>query len=81
MGGHEAIVVRSSASMTPELIGIITVGVALAGLILATVTPMRSDINQMKRDISGLCERMARIEGLFEGFTGRQPEPGSTRGP
>ena len=67
--------------MAPELIGIITVGVALAGPILATVTPMRSDINQMKRDICGLRERMACIEGLFEGFTGRQPEAGSNRGP
>ncbi len=53
--------------MSPELIGIITVGVMLAGLNLATVAPLR-------RDIGDLRERMARLEGLFEGFTGRQPD-------
>ena len=28
----------------------------------------------LHRNIASLRERMARIEGLFEGFTGRQPE-------
>ena len=56
--------------MTPELIGIITVGVALAGLILGFVGPA---LRELRRDVGDLCERMARLEGLFEGFTGRQP--------
>ena len=53
--------------MSPELIGVISVGVMLAGLILATVAPLR-------RDIGDLRGRVARLEGLFEGFIGRQPD-------
>lgn len=59
--------------MTPELIGILTVGVGLAGLILATTVPA---FRELRRDVGDLRERMARLEGLFEGFTGRQPEGG-----
>lgn len=57
--------------MTPELIGIITVGLALAGLILGGVRP---ELRSLRQEVNGLRERMARLEGLFEGFTGRQPE-------
>ncbi|MCY4213544.1 MAG: hypothetical protein OXF68_07965 [Gammaproteobacteria bacterium] len=49
------------------MLTIIGTGVALAVLI---VPGQRS----MQRDIADLRERMARLEGLFEGFTGRQPE-------
>ena len=53
--------------MTPELIAIIGTGIALAVVI---VPGQRT----MQRDIAELRERMARIEGLFEGFTGRRQE-------
>ena len=43
---------------------ILGTGVALAGLIVP-------GLNAMRRDIGDLRERMARLEGLFEGFTGR----------
>lgn len=43
---------------------ILGTGIALAGLILPSP-------NAMRRDIGDLRERMARLEGLFEGFTGR----------
>ena len=49
--------------MTPELIGTIAVGVAILGFLWG-----------LHRDIADLRERMARLEGLFEGFTRRQPE-------
>ena len=52
------------------MLTIIGTGVALAVLI---VPGQRS----MQRDIADLRERMARLEGLFEGFTGRQPERAS----
>lgn len=58
--------------MTPELIGIIALGVAM----LAFLWNIQRDIAGIHRDMAGLRERMARIEGLFEGFTGRQPESG-----
>lgn len=61
--------------MTPELIGILGVGVALATLIFAATVPA---LRELRRDVGDLRERMARLEGLFEGFTGRQP-PGETQ--
>ena len=57
--------------MTPELIGTIAVGVAHAGLLLGYMGPA---IKELRRDVGDLRERMARIEGLFEGFIGRQPQ-------
>ena len=41
-----------------------TVGIGLATLILPA-------LREMRRDIANLRERMARLEGLFEGFTRR----------
>ncbi|MCY4487589.1 MAG: hypothetical protein OXF11_10810 [Deltaproteobacteria bacterium] len=46
------------------LVAVFGTGIALAGLILP-------DLRSMKRDIADLRERMARLEGLFEGFTRR----------
>ena len=57
--------------MTPELIGIIVVGVSLAGLILGQVGPA---LRELKRDMGDLRERMARLECLFEGFIRRRPD-------
>ena len=45
-------------------VAIFGTGIALAGLILP-------DLRSMKRDIADLRERMAHLEGLFEGFTRR----------
>ena len=55
--------------MTPEVVSVIAVGVALAGMNLYLARGM----NELRRDIADLRERMARLEGLFEGFTGRKP--------
>lgn len=52
------------ASATYIIVAIFGTGIALAGLILP-------DLRSMKRDIADLRERMARLEGLFEGFTRR----------
>ena len=71
--------------MSPELIAILAVGVALGGAILATMRGLRSDmidlrsevrdvrseVRDVRSDVGDLRERMARLEGLFEGFTGR----------
>ena len=59
--------------MGQELIAIIGVGVALAGLM---IQGQRS----MARDIADLRERMARLEGLFEGFTRSNPQPYTSGG-
>ena len=47
--------------MTPELIGIITVGVMI---VAQNCTAQR----EFRRDIIDLRERMARLEGLLEGL-------------
>ena len=77
--------------MTPDtftiVIAVVTVGAALAGLVIrlrvAThrdVDAVRRDVADVRRDAGGirkefadLRERMARLGGLFEGFTRREP--------
>ena len=54
--------------MTPELIAIVTVGVALAGVILTSARGVRQDINELRGEIGTLRERMAHLEGLMEGL-------------
>ena len=72
--------------MTPEMVAIIGVGIALAGIILYSsrdtsraladireeVADLRKEIADVRKDMAELRERMARLEGLFEGFTRRK---------
>ena len=51
---------------------IIAVGVALAGMILYLARGQSELRRDVTRDIAELRERMARLEGLFEGFTERK---------
>ena len=50
--------------MSPELIGTLSVGAALAGILGSMLTALR-------RDVNGLTERVARIEGVIEGVLER----------
>ena len=59
--------------MSPELIAIIIATAALAGLILASTARLGTRIDRVDRDVADLRGRMARLEGLFEGFTRREP--------
>ena len=65
--------------MSGEMIAIMAVGVALAGVILTslkgTETRLREDISQLRGDMKQLSERVARVEhsqakleGLLEGL-------------
>ena len=61
--------------MSVELIGIVTVGVALAGVILTSSRGLRQDMRRLDERISGLesqigelRERMEHLEGLLEGL-------------
>ena len=65
--------------MTPEIIAIVTVGVALAGVILASIRWVRQDMARLESRLDGkiealstqlgeLRERMAHLEGLLEGL-------------
>lgn len=46
------------------IVAVLGTGVTLAMLIVPGQ-------REMRRDIAELCERMARLEGLFQGFTKR----------
>ena len=61
--------------MSPEFIAIIGTAIALAAVILPGQYATRRDIAGLHRDIGDLRERMARLEGLFEGFTRRESPP------
>ena len=68
--------------MSPEIIAIVSVGVALAGLILngqrairaeqaaqrQEIATLREDLAAMREEIAALRERMAHLEGLLEGL-------------
>ena len=66
-------------TVTPELIGILTVGVAVIGLLLASRRDARADIQalraevradlaDLRKDVQALTERVSRIEGVIEGL-------------
>ncbi len=67
-------------AITPELISILGVAVALFLQLLrmqqATMQAGGELRKDTARDIAELRERMARLEGLFEGFTQKSP-PGA----
>ena len=61
--------------MSGEIIAVVAVGVALAGVILTSNRGLRQDIRRLDERISGLearigelRERMAHLEGLLEGL-------------
>ena len=56
------------------IITVISVGIALAGLITGLHSSLRTDIRAIQSDVADLRERMARLEGLMEGYTRRRPE-------
>lgn len=66
--------------MTQETIAIIGTNVALAGLILHSgrntnraLAVLRKEMAGLRIEMTKLRECMARLEGSFEGFTGRKP--------
>ncbi len=53
------------------IITIIGTGAVVAGLIMPRLSTMDKHIAELNGRIAELTERVARLEGLFEGFTGR----------
>lgn len=61
--------------MSGELIAILSVGAAIAGVVLASFKSLRSEMakqreetSALREDIRSLSERMARLEGELEGW-------------
>ena len=52
----------------PEIVWILAVGIALAGLTLTGMRSVRIELHDARADVGHLRERIARLEGLFEGF-------------
>ena len=63
--------------MTPEIYTVVGSAIALAGLILNGQHNINIRLGRLEHDVADLRERMARLEGLFEGFTRRTPEGAS----
>ena len=64
------------------IIAIVSVGIGLGGLILngqrstsREIAGIRSELVAVREDIADLRERMARLEGLFEGHLSREATP------
>ena len=53
--------------MSAELIGILSVGVALGGLVLALWSRTDKRLDTLETELRRQGERVARIEGLIEG--------------
>ena len=47
--------------------------VAIAGTGIGLWRVLEGSLREIRQDVGDLRERMARVEGLFEGYTGRQP--------
>ena len=58
--------------ISAELIAIGILGVSLVSLGWKVTGDLRQDIHYVREDVADLRERMARLEGLFEGFTRRE---------
>lgn len=63
-------------TISPELIAIAILGVSLVSLGWKVSSDIRRELKQeihyVREDVADLSERMARLEGLFEGFTRRE---------
>ena len=79
--------------MSSELIGILTVGVAIAALQIVSIKGLREDIKGLREDmdkrfvaldhrVGALEQRLARLEGMIDGLFNRRPqvEPASAGG-
>ena len=79
--------IPENAPVSPELIAIITASVVILGFLRSLhrdmagihrdIAGLHRDVAGVHRDVGDLRERMARLEGLFEGFTrsGSAPSP------
>ena len=56
------------ATVSAELIAILAVGVAIAGLVLTGQRAVRQEVADLRREVGQLRERMAHLAGLLEGL-------------
>ncbi len=61
--------------MMQETIAIIGAAVVLVGLLVGLNLYLARSLSEVRREMAGLREHMARLESLFDGFTKREREP------
>ena len=64
--------------MSSELIGILTLGVAIAALQLVSIKGLREDMDKrfdaLDQRVGALEQRLARLEGMIDGLFNRRPQ-------
>ena len=64
--------------MSSELIGILTVGVAIAALQIVSIKGLREDMDKrfaaLDQRVGALEQRLARLEGMIDGLFNRRPK-------
>ena len=66
--------------MTPELIAILGIGVALGGLILQGQRSLGARMDRIEAELREIRDRLSRLEGkmdFLEGYIVRRNEPGA----
>ena len=63
---------QGERAMSPDTIAIV---IAILGTGIALAVLIVPSLRELRRDVADLRERMARLEGLFEGFTRRESAP------
>ena len=56
------------------IVSIVGTGLVLRRMIGLQLSGLRNDMTEVRRDVGDLRERMAKLEGLLEGFTKRGGE-------
>jgi len=67
---------KPAADTAYIIFSILGIGVALWAFTVPEIRAIHDEQQEVRKDISALGERIARIEGLLEGYTARSGETG-----
>ena len=65
---------KPAADTAYIILSILGIGVALWAFTVPEIRAIHDEQQEVRKDISALGERIARIEGLLEGYTARSRE-------
>jgi len=67
---------KPAADTLYVILSILGIGVALWAFTVPEIRAIHDEQQEVRKDISALGERIARIEGLLEGYTARSGDTG-----